>query len=249
MEACFVIQPFDGDVYDKRYSEVFFPGITEAGLEPYRVDRDPGVSVPINDIEAGIRDAQICFAEITTDNPNVWFELGFAIAAEKEVVLVCSEDRKSAFPFDVQHRSIIKYRCGAPQDFVELQQKITQRIIALLKKEKEISRASSISPIKDTKGLSQHEIVALVTVFQNSFVTGDRVTASLVKKDMNKAGFTDIATALAMRSLEHKNMVCSEILHDNDGDSFCALEATANGQDWLQNNQHLLELEKISVPF
>ena len=111
METCFVMQPFDGDVYDKRYEDVFSPAIIEAGLKPYRVDRDPGVSVPIDDIEAGIRNAQICFAEITTDNPNVWFELGYAIAAAKEVVLICSEDRKSRFPFDVQHRTIIKYRC------------------------------------------------------------------------------------------------------------------------------------------
>ena len=137
------MQPFDGDVYDKRYEDVFAPGIKEAGLEPYRVDRDSGVSVPIDDIESGIRSAQLCFAEITTDNPNVWFELGFAIAASKDVVLVCSEERKSHFPFDVQHRSIIKYRTGAPQDFVELRNKITKRISALLKKQEEIGQASS----------------------------------------------------------------------------------------------------------
>ena len=137
MGTCFVMQPFDGDVYDKRYEDVFAPGIREAGLEPYRVDRDPGVSVPIDNIESGIRNAQICFAEITTDNPNVWFELGFAIAASREVALVCSEKRTSYFPFDVQHRNIIKYRTGAPQDFAELQRKITERITALLKKQEE----------------------------------------------------------------------------------------------------------------
>jgi hypothetical protein len=178
------MQPFDGDVYDKRYEDVFAPGIKEAGLEPYRVDRDSGVSVPIDDIESGIRSAQLCFAEITTDNPNVWFELGFAIAASKDVVLVCSEERKSHFPFDVQHRSIIKYRTGAPQDFVELRNKITKRISALLKKQEEIGQASSISPVKDTEGLSQHEIVALVTVMQNQFISGGFVSAWTVKTDV-----------------------------------------------------------------
>ena len=74
MGTCFVMQPFDGDVYDKRYDDVFAPAIRDAGLETYRVDKDPGVSIPINDIEPGIRNAQICFAEITTDNPNVWFD-------------------------------------------------------------------------------------------------------------------------------------------------------------------------------
>lgn len=82
MAQCFVMQPFDGDVFDKRYDDVFAPAITEAGLEPYRVDKDAGVAIPINDIESGISNSEICFAEITTDNPNVWFELGYAIGKQ-----------------------------------------------------------------------------------------------------------------------------------------------------------------------
>lgn len=44
MSTCFVMQPFAGDVYDKRYETVFAPGIRDPGLEPYRVDRDLVVS-------------------------------------------------------------------------------------------------------------------------------------------------------------------------------------------------------------
>lgn len=244
MNTCFVMQPFDGDVYDKRYEDVFAPGIKEAGLEPYRVDRDPGVSVPIDDIESGIRNALLCFAEITTDNPNVWFELGFAIAASKDVVLACSEERKSHFPFDVQHRSIIKYRTGAPQDFVELRNKISERISALLKKQEEIGRASSISPVKDTEGLSQHEIVALVTVMQNQFISsGGFVSAWTVKSDMNKAGFTDIAVSLAMGLLRSKDMVLDEELRDENGDEYTGFAVTEDGEAWLMTNQDRLVLK------
>ncbi len=247
MGTCFVMQPFDGDVYDKRYEDVFAPGIREAGLEPYRVDRDPGVSVPIDNIESGIRNAQICFAEITTDNPNVWFELGFAIAASREVALVCSEKRTSYFPFDVQHRNIIKYRTGAPQDFAELQRKITERITALLKKQEEISRASSISPIKDTEGLSQHEIVALVTVMQNQFISDGFVPATTIKNDMNNAGFTDIAVSLAIRTLLSKLMVISR---ESPLDEVVDFRVTDLGEAWLLANQNLLVLTREPpVPF
>src|SRR5713101_9373380 len=110
MPSCFVMQPFDRGMYDKRYADVFEPAIREAGLDPYRVDRDPSLSIPIRDIEDGIRAAELCFAEISTDNPNVWFELGYAIALGKDVVLVCSEPRTSRYPFDVQHRTIISYK-------------------------------------------------------------------------------------------------------------------------------------------
>lgn len=78
MKKCFVIQPFDNDMYDERYDSVFAPAIMQAELEPYRVDRDPSVGVPIQEIEKGIRNSELCFAEISTDNPNVWYELGFA---------------------------------------------------------------------------------------------------------------------------------------------------------------------------
>jgi hypothetical protein len=238
------MQPFDGDVYDKRYETVFAPGIMDAGLEPYRVDRDPGVSVPIDSIESGIKGAQLCFAEITTDNPNVWFELGFAIAASKDVVLVCSEDRKTHFPFDVQHRSIIKYRAGAPQDFVELRDRITKRIKALLEKQGEIVRASAISPVKNTEGLSQHEIVALVTVMQNQFVIGGPVTTLAIRRDMNQAGFTDIAVSLAVKLLRSKNMLMMMDAEDERGERYSGFVVTKDGEAWLLSNQDRLVLKQ-----
>ena len=79
MTRCFVIQPFDSGKFDKRYDDVYAPAIVDAGIEPYRVDKDPGVDVPIDAIEQGIRDSLVCLADITTDNPNVWYELGFPL--------------------------------------------------------------------------------------------------------------------------------------------------------------------------
>ena len=41
MARCFVSQPFDAGEFDKRYGQVYGPAIKAAGLEPYRVDREP----------------------------------------------------------------------------------------------------------------------------------------------------------------------------------------------------------------
>jgi hypothetical protein len=38
MQKCFVIQPFDRDVFDSRYKDIFKSAIEEAGYVPYRVD-------------------------------------------------------------------------------------------------------------------------------------------------------------------------------------------------------------------
>ena len=75
---CFVIQPFS-PTYDARFADTFEPAILNAGMKPYRVDRDPAVSIPIEEIETNIGSSACCFAEISEDNPNVWFELGYAI--------------------------------------------------------------------------------------------------------------------------------------------------------------------------
>jgi nucleoside 2-deoxyribosyltransferase len=108
MGRCFVIQPFDKGAYDKRYEDVIVPAIKQAGLDDYRVDRDPSTKVLIEAIEEGIRSSDACIAEITTDNPNVWYELGFAIANEKPLVMICnSRERTGPFPFDVRHRGFI----------------------------------------------------------------------------------------------------------------------------------------------
>jgi hypothetical protein len=130
MAKCFVIQPFDRDVFDRRYKDVFKPAIEEAGFEPYRVDEDPGVQIPIEEIERGIREAALCFAEITTDNANVWYELGFAIACGKPVVMVCERSR-SKFPFDVQHRSIVIYDSGSVSDFETLKTRLVAKLGAI----------------------------------------------------------------------------------------------------------------------
>lgn len=65
MATCFVIQPFDAGKFDKRFLDIYKPAIEAAGLDAYRVDKDPGVSVPIDAIESGIKSASICLADIT----------------------------------------------------------------------------------------------------------------------------------------------------------------------------------------
>lgn len=100
MNQCFVIQPFD-ERNDKLYDEVYKEALEEAGVEPYRVDQDPTVAIPIDDIEQNIRASAICLADITTNNPNVWYELGFAFAVDRPVVMTCANGRSGPLPFDI----------------------------------------------------------------------------------------------------------------------------------------------------
>jgi len=144
MKKCFVIQPFDGGKFDKRYKDIFAPAIKDANLEPYRVDEDYSVQIPIQDIEKGIRDSLICLVDITLDNPNVWYELGYAFSLGKPVVLVCSDERTSKFPFDIQHRSIIRYSSASLSDYNKLKNNITSRLKAYLSNPDKIQEISEL---------------------------------------------------------------------------------------------------------
>ncbi len=248
MPTCFVIQPFDGGAFDKRFQDVLVPAIKQAGLEPYRVDRDPNVTIPIEDIESGIRSADVCLADITLDNPNVWFELGFAISIKKHVIIICSEERTTRFPFDVQHRSIIKYHTQSPSDFDALKNKISERLNAILRKEKTITHFTKHPVLADVKGLSVHEVTALVLVGENSDHAEDKVSMYTIRQDMENLGFAKITAMMALESLKRKTFVEDVKDEDSYGNLFISWSLTSKGMDWLLANEDRLVLKKPPTP-
>ena len=131
-DFCFVIQPYDRGKFDRRYREVIKPAVESCGLRPYRVDEDFRVDVPIVAIQDKISDATLIIAEITTDSPNVWFELGYALAKEKPLLLICSDERETKVPFDIRHRNIFRYQTGSPSDFERFRLELESRIRAKL---------------------------------------------------------------------------------------------------------------------
>jgi hypothetical protein len=243
MEKCFVIQPFDNGTFDRRYADVFEPAIKEAGLDPYRIDRDLGVRIPIDDIEKGIRDSTICFAEITTDNPNVWYELGFAFACGKDVVMVCSDRAGNKFPFDIQHRQIIEYETRSISDFDELKEQITGRIIALQQTTQTVQRLNA-TPVVDTEGLKSHEVAVLILVTNYTIANENGISAWYLNEEMNKSGYTEIATNLGTRTLAKSGMIEKGKGTDYNNNEYIAYKSTEKGENWLLNNQELLQFRK-----
>ena len=84
--------------------------------------------MPIDTIEEKIQAATICVADITLNNPNVWYEVGYAYASKKTVILVCSDERIEDYPFDVRNRNILSYKTESESDYQEFRQKLTTRI-------------------------------------------------------------------------------------------------------------------------
>ena len=244
MEKCFIIQPFDKDKFEQRYSDIFEPSILKADFEPYRIDRDLSVRIPIDEIEKGIVECAICFAEITTDNPNVWYELGYAFACKKDVVLVCSDERTAGkFPFDIQHRQIINYKTSSLSDFQTLGETITKKIKALIQTSKTVEILKS-SPVIETEGLKSHEIALLILMMENQISEFDSTPSYIIKQEMNKAGYTNIATSVGMRTLTKYGMIETfkvDTFENGESYQYIACRLTAEGEGWILTNQDQLE--------
>lgn len=109
---CFVMQPF-AEPYGGYYTALFKPAVEQAGLVAIRADADIFSTGKIMDqVWRGIHDADVLVAELTTRNPNVFYELGLAHALGKPVILVAA--REEDVPFDLKHIRVIYYDTNDP---------------------------------------------------------------------------------------------------------------------------------------
>lgn len=247
MATCFVIQPFDGGPYDKRFKDVYEPAIKAAGYEAYRVDQDPSVSVPIESIENGIRSAVVCLADITLDNPNVWYELGFAFAAGRPVVMICNADRQGKkFPFDIQHRTIIVYKAESSSDFDALKASITEKIGAIVKKDTALQLMSDTEAVAPVAGLSQPELM-VIAILAGGFSPRSYTPLSSAKNDAERAGVTSVGFNLGLRRLLAKYFVEESTDQDDyNDDPYPVLQLTEQAWEWIEANESLFVLHRVT---
>jgi hypothetical protein len=97
----FVIMPF-AEPFDSLYHDVIFPVADGLGFEIIRVDEIPGPGIILNDIQTQIEQAHAVVAEISSHNPNVFYELGYAHALRKPAILLVRRDESGRMPFDVR---------------------------------------------------------------------------------------------------------------------------------------------------
>ena len=99
----FVVMKFS-DPYHELYRDVIQPVIRHFGLEAHHAGEVVGPGLILEDIIHDIKEAKIVVAEITEQNENVFYELGYAHALKKPTILLAENEKK--LPFDVSG-----YRC------------------------------------------------------------------------------------------------------------------------------------------
>lgn len=112
-KRCFVIMPFD-EKRDFLYEYVIKPTLDlhpEFDFDYERADEALTVGRISEEICEFIKEADIIIADITENNRNVFYELGYAHACEKKAILLIQpgESEKLDIPFDIQDFRCHKY--------------------------------------------------------------------------------------------------------------------------------------------
>jgi hypothetical protein len=125
VRTCFVLLPFRA-LFDRYYEMIIAPAIAAQGLTAMRGDSLFRSSPIMDDVWQMIRDAKFIVAELTSQNANVFYELGLAHAAGKPVILL-SETMEDV-PFDLQALPVITYDRHDPNWGQKVQRRLTEAI-------------------------------------------------------------------------------------------------------------------------
>lgn len=128
-QLCFVLMPFDKK-FQPVYDDHIKPTVEGARLRCERADDIHGASVITWDIWERINRARFLIAELTDQNPNVFYELGLAHALSKDVILITQS--MDFVPFDLKTIRCIVYDF-TPRGMQEFQKTLSKTIAATMK--------------------------------------------------------------------------------------------------------------------
>lgn len=152
-EKCFVIMPFsrkllnDGSGrfydFDKVYRVIMRRAIRLAGLEPIRADERKGSNIIHTDMFKDLRDQAVVLADLSLENPNVFYELGIRHVMSSRGTVLMSR-KGSEIPFDVKLSRVIFYEYdGTSLDWEESERVVQELQFAL----EEAKRGTPDSPV------------------------------------------------------------------------------------------------------
>ena len=108
----FVAMPFgvkDNIDFNRVYSDLIQPALESAGFKVFRADEEMRAGNIRTDMFQELLLADLVIADLSIDNPNVWYELGVRHALRRRGVIQIA-CRREHMPFDVYTDRTLKYR-------------------------------------------------------------------------------------------------------------------------------------------
>ena len=94
--------------FNRVHKEFIAPALELAGLEPFRADQEKSAGDIIPDMFQELLVADLVVADLTIDNPNVWYELGIRHALRSRGVVIVSGRVTPAFDTITQRKLIYR---------------------------------------------------------------------------------------------------------------------------------------------
>jgi hypothetical protein len=105
----FIVMQFSSP-YNEVYSHVIKDVCDEFDIEAVRADEIYGPGIIIKDVIDRIERSQVVVADISPTNPNVYFEVGYALALGKPIILLAQRRSPDApLPFDLSAFRVLFY--------------------------------------------------------------------------------------------------------------------------------------------
>lgn len=126
--TAFTVMQFSKE-YNELYANVIESVCGEFGIKAIRADDIYNNGMVIHDIVKEISESQLVIADITPNNPNVYYEVGYAHAKQKQVILLCDRTRTD-LPFDLSAFRTIFYE-NSISGKVDIEKKLRRHLSTL----------------------------------------------------------------------------------------------------------------------
>jgi nucleoside 2-deoxyribosyltransferase len=130
----FVIMPFSPE-----FDDVWIGGIKRAcqddSIAALRVDQVSLSSWITDDVEEFVKKSTTVISDVTGSNPNVLFELGYALAKGKDPIIICQHQDSSKIPFDIAGIRHLGYE-NSWRGIEQLAKELKKYLVATIDKQK-----------------------------------------------------------------------------------------------------------------
>lgn len=148
-DECFIIMPIsDPQGYDKGhfrhvFSNIIVPACDAAKLKAVRADDVKQTNLIHIDILKRLLETPIAICDLSSQNPNVLFELGLRQAFDKPVVLIQEKDTPKIF--DISPLRYLEYSAEMKyHEVLEIQKRLTEMLLATKEAVNDVSDVNSI---------------------------------------------------------------------------------------------------------
>lgn len=131
--SCFVIMPFSEAWSDDVYQNLIEPALNEVNLKCIRGDEIERTGLLNSNIFKTIQKVGLVIAEISSPNPNVYYEIGVADTLGKETLFLYDPGKNNKIPSDKDNVHYSEYSQTNLPDAKERLKNELQKIIDLYK--------------------------------------------------------------------------------------------------------------------